>query len=70
MLVTSYDYAHQIVDSNKSLSWDGWNILESKESSGAEFNKDGRLIYGKWHYVKSFTLNDNGWEVPTKYVRS
>ena len=70
MLVTSYEYAHQIVDSNKNLSWDGWNILEVKESLSAEYKPDGKLINGKWHYVKSFNLTENGWEVPTKYVRS
>lgn len=70
MLVTSYDYAHKIVDLNKSLSWNGWDIVEFKPNQSAEFKPDGKRVNETWGFVKTFPLTENGWEVPSRYVRS
>lgn len=69
MLITSYDYAHKIVEQNSNLKWDGWDIVEYKKSDAAEFNNNGRIVDGQWYATKTFTLTESGWEVPNKYAR-
>lgn len=70
MLITSYDYAHSMVEKSKSLSWNGWDIVELKENPAAEYKPNGVLINGTWHYSNVFPLTESGWEVPNKYARS
>ena len=70
MLITSYDYAHRIVESNKFLTWNGWDIVEVKPNAGAQFKENGALINGVWHYTETFPVPEKGWEVPNKYARS
>lgn len=70
MLITSYDYAHKMVENNKFLTWDGWDIVETKPSAGAEYKENGALIDGVWHYRNVFPVTEKGWEVPNKYARS
>jgi hypothetical protein len=70
MLITSYDYAHKIVDNNKFLIWKGWDIMEAKPSAGAQYNESGKLINGIWHYTDIFPITEKGWEIPNKYARS
>jgi hypothetical protein len=69
MLITSYEYADKIVSQNNSLAWDGWDILEITHSNNAEFNKSGKIIDGKWAFVNTYPVTEQGWEVPKKYVR-
>lgn len=69
MLITSYDYAHKIVEQNSNLKWDGWDIVEYKKSDAAEFNNNGKIVDGQWYATKTFTLTEAGWEVPNKYAR-
>lgn len=69
MLVTSYEYAHQLVENNKFLSWDGWDIVEFKPNDSAMFTPDGAYRNGSWGFMKVFKLNNDGWKVPKHYVR-
>lgn len=70
MLITSYEYAHQVVEKNNVLSWNGWDIVETKQNPAAEFTETGQRINGVWSYVNIYPLTENGWEVPKKYVRA
>lgn len=69
MLVTNYNYAHKIVDNNKTLSWDGWDIVEFKSTPDAYFMPEGVFKNDKWGTVKTFPITENGWEIPKRYVR-
>lgn len=69
MIITDYDTAHAIVSSNKSLSWDGWDIVDFKKSDDAEYNVSGKNVNGAWGYVKVYPLSENGWELPKRYAR-
>lgn len=69
MLITSYEYADKIVSQNKSLVWDGWDIVEIAPSNNAEFNKSGKIVDGKWAFTNTYPVTEKGWEVPKKYVR-
>ena len=46
MIITDYDVAHDIVSSNKSLSWSGWDIVDFKKSDDAEYSANGKNING------------------------
>ena len=62
-----YDKAHSIVNSNKNLFWDGWDIIEYRYNPDAIYSNDARFINGKWAFVKTYKPNANGWKVPDKY---
>lgn len=64
----TYDQAHDIVENNKSLYWDGWDILEFKKDNSAEYHPKGVRKNGVWGYVKRYSPNDEGWRLPKKYV--
>lgn len=65
-----YDEAHQIVDSNKSLFWDGWNIVEWRKDSDGFFSKNGMYKNNSWgKVIRIVSLdNDGTWKVPAKYA--
>jgi hypothetical protein len=43
--------------------------MEWREDSLGEMSKDGILMNGKWGLAKNYKLNEDGWDVPSKYVR-
>lgn len=63
-----YDAAHNIVDSNNNLFWDGWTIVDWKPMKDGFYKKNGMFRYGKWGVAKKYFPGTNGWKVPTKYV--
>lgn len=69
MQITQLEKMESVVSNNKSLSWDGWTVLESYPSDRARTSKYGAFINNKWHMVKRFPLSENGWEIPDKFVR-
>jgi hypothetical protein len=69
MLINSLEEMETIVESNKSLSWDGWTVLERTKSPTAWSDKTGVFINKVWYIQKRYDLMENGWEVPSKFVR-
>jgi len=69
MFITNENYANKIVDTNKSLFWEGWNIVEFKPASDAYYSPQGAFHNGKWGYKNVFALTEQGWKVPKKYAR-
>ena len=69
MLVTNLEDMQKIVDSQKDLSWDGWNVVEMYVSDKGATSKFGAYKNGKWHLKKVFTPSQNGWDIPDKYVK-
>lgn len=63
-----YDSAHEIVDANKSLFWDGWTIIEWTKGAGAQFAKNGMYRNGMWGFANRYEPSAEGWKVPVKYV--
>jgi hypothetical protein len=64
MLVTSLEKMEQIVEENKSLRWDGWNVVKYTKSSSAIFSPDGIFLNGDWYRKNVFPLTESGWEIP------
>lgn len=63
-----YDFAHKMVESNISLSWDGWNIVDWKPFKDGFYKRNGMFRDGKWGVAKTYSPGSNGWKVPAKYV--
>lgn len=69
MITINYEQAHRVVENNKFLHWDGWDIVDFKLDSAAEYDKRGSRYKGRWGFEKRFTPDRNGWKVPQRYVR-
>lgn len=67
-MIRSLEQMEEIVSQNKNLSWDGWNVVELKQSNTAMFKKDGAFIDGKWYIKKVYQCDENGWRIPSRYV--
>lgn len=69
MLVNNLENMETIVSKNKSLSWDGWNVVELTKSASAMFKAEGAFVHGSWYIKKIFSPTRDGWSIPNKYVR-
>lgn len=58
-----------IVSANKTLSWDGWTVLDTYPSDKGRTSKQGVFANEKWHMQRRFDPTSTGWEIPDKYVR-
>ena len=70
MKINSLDVMENIVENNKSLSWDGWTVVESKASPNAYTSVNGAYVNGKWVEQKRFIPSEDGWDVPNKFARN
>jgi hypothetical protein len=68
MVVASLEKMEEIVSKNKSLSWDGWNVVELIKTSGALYKPNGVKINGVWYIKNIFNAESYGWKVPSRYV--
>lgn len=57
----------KIVMQNKNLVWDGWDVLDLKESDIAKTSANGIRINNKWYLHKRYSPERNGWDIPNKY---
>jgi hypothetical protein len=57
-----------IVENNKSLEWDGWNVKEVTPSPTGWTKKSGMFRNGNWYSQKNYVLNFDGWDLPSKFV--
>ena len=68
MIINSLEQMETIVSKSRSLSWDGWSVIETYPSDKARSSVSGIYLNGKWHMKKIFTPSRKGWEIPSKYV--
>jgi hypothetical protein len=67
MNIKSLNTMEKIVKRNKNLVWDGWNILELKESDMAKTSVNGIRIKDKWYLHKVYSPGREGWDIPSRY---
>jgi hypothetical protein len=60
----------QIVKNSKSLSWDGWDVINRYKSEKARTSKYGQYINGRWYMVKRFKPTRNGWDIPESLINA
>lgn len=68
MNIASLNKMEEIVSSNKSLSWDGWTVVERTPNKEAMLDPNGAFVDGKWYTQKRFVPSRDGWKIPNKYV--
>lgn len=64
MLINDLPTMEKIVQSNNSLFWDGWDVVQYKKSDKAMFEKDGAFFKKQWHKKTVFKITESGWNIP------
>ncbi len=67
MSIRSLNTMEKIVKRNKNLVWDGWDVIELKESDMAKTSVNGIRIKDKWYLKKVYSPGREGWDIPTRY---
>lgn len=67
MLIRSLNTMEKIVAKNKNLIWDGWTVIDLKESDIAKTSPNGIRIKDKWYLHKVYAPSESGWDIPNKY---
>jgi hypothetical protein len=70
MKINSLEVMETIVENNKSLEWNGWDVVEIQKSPTGWMKPNGMFRNGEWFIQKHFNLNSNGWDIPNKFVRN
>ena len=68
MIVKALDTMETIVAKNRSLSWDGWTVVNSFPSEKGRTSKNGVYINSKWHLQNRYEPGKNGWNIPSKFA--
>ena len=67
-----HDDAHEVVDSNRFLEWDGYDIVTWRADTGKTdgfTDRRGEMRNGKWGIRFIYPLHDDGtWRIPSNYV--
>jgi hypothetical protein len=69
MNIVSLEKMEQIVSNNKSLSWDGWVVIESKVDPSAWMKPSAMFKNDLWYKVNRYEPSISGWSIPAKLVR-
>lgn len=69
MKITSLEKMENIVSKNKTLSWEGWNVVELIKAPTAWTSPKAAFVKGSWYYKNVFRLDEDGWSIPNKYTR-
>lgn len=66
-----YDTAHAVVEQNRFLSWDGYDIVTRRKSPNGFSDKRGRFVNNEWWIEFRYPLrNDGSWKVPDIYAKN
>jgi len=69
MQITSLEQMENIVESHKSLSWDGWDVIQTQPDPIGWKKMNGAFINDSWHTQNRFEPTEQGWNIPGKFVR-
>lgn len=68
MLISSLETMEKIVEKNKKLGWQGWDVVFSYPSEKARTSKFGARVNDVWHMQRIFKLGSDGWHIPKDYI--
>lgn len=68
MIIKELSHMEKIVESNKSLTWDGWTVVNRYPSEKGRTSKNGVLVNSKWHLESRYSPERSGWNIPSKFV--
>lgn len=67
MIIKKIQTMEKIVKNNSNLFWDGWDVVDLKESNIAQTSPIGIRVKNKWYIHKKYVVTRNGWDIPNKY---
>ena len=67
MIIKSLNTMEKIVEKNKNLMWNGWDVIDLKKSDIARTSPDGIRVIGEWYLHRTYPPNKEGWDIPNKY---
>jgi hypothetical protein len=68
--MNNLEYMEKIVSLYPELSWNGWDIVRVYEDESGYLNKNGVFINNKWHIKEVYKLENNGWNIPDRFIKS
>ena len=68
MIIKSLNTMEKIVNKNKNLFWDGWDVVDLKQSEIAKISPIGIRVKDKWYLHRIYKPDRNGWHIPNKYM--
>ena len=69
MLIKSLEEMEQVVKKNRSLTWDGWTVVNLQQANNGAVAKNGIRINNRWYLQTRYEPGTSGWEIPDKLVR-
>jgi len=70
MVITSLEKMEKLVEKAKYLHWDGWTVVSSYPSKKGSTSKYGAYRNNEWHIQRRFVPNENGWDIPERFLKS
>lgn len=64
MLVNDLNHMEKIVESQRDLYWDGWNVVKFKKDPSAFTSVNGVFRNGHWGKTTTFPVTERGWDIP------
>jgi len=68
MKIDSLSEMEAFVRKNRSLRWDGWDVVHFYQSDTAWMSPYGSFFKGRWYMNRRFAVSENGWEIPNKFL--
>lgn len=69
MNIKSLEKMESIVRSHKSLSWNGWDVVNIIPNPTAWSKPNGVFVRGRWYIKQVFQVTENGWDIPDRFAR-
>ena len=67
MIIKSLNTMEKIVSNNDNLIWNGWDVIDLKESNIANTSPLGIRVKNKWYLHRVYKPTRIGWDIPNKY---
>ena len=68
MIIKELEHMESIVKKNKSLSWNGWDVVHTFHSDKARTSAMGVFKDNTWKMQKIYSPMRQGWDIPNKFV--
>lgn len=69
MQINSLKEMEDIVRKNRSLRWEGWDVIHFYPSPTGWMSQYGTFHRGKWYMNRRFKVTETGWDIPDKFLR-
>ena len=68
MQINSLSHMEDLVRKNRSLRWDGWDVVHFYQSDTAWMSPYGSFFKGRWYMNRRFKVTEVGWNIPERFL--